>query len=126
MLECLPQALKREYLKDVNKKVFRHLAFIKELTLGSQYLMAEHIIRKISHPDEIILGRFEPAKCIILHKGLLGMIARRCSESKQPELVQTLSVEKNEGSKLLNLAFIKRRRQDYNLRSLTYSVIYFL
>lgn len=126
MLEYLPQALKREYLKDVNKKVFRHLAFIKELTLHSQYLLAEFIVRKISHPDEVILNRMEPAKCIILQKGLLGMVIRHRCDKKPPEVIQTLSVEGNQGSKLLNLAFTKRRRQDYYLRSLAYSIIYYL
>jgi hypothetical protein len=95
VLEYLPEALRREYLKDVNKKIFRHLDFIRELTLGSQYLLAENIVRKISHPDEIILNKNETTKCIILKKGLLGMVAYNNNQEKKPlEVIQTLSVGK--------------------------------
>lgn len=128
VLEYLPTALRREYLKDVNKRIFKVLPFIKDFTLNSQYILAEHIIRKISHPDEVILNKGDISKCIILRKGLLGMVIKATGlhlKKRPARVIQTLEATKGDDSKLLNLGFISHRPLEYTLKSLTYSILYY-
>jgi hypothetical protein len=125
LLEYLPQNLKREYLKDVNKRIFKMLPFIKDLTLHSQYLLAEKIARKISHPDEIIINKGEASKCLILRKGLLGMVINSKGCKRSCKVIQTLKICHNEPAKLLNLGFIRHSPLTFTLRSLTYSILYY-
>lgn len=73
------------------------IPFIKNLTLRSQYILAENVVRKISHPDEIILNKGESTKCMILKKGLLGMVLNvgRSGKKQICRIIQTLQVLSN-------------------------------
>mgnify|MGYP000945636314 FL=1 len=77
LLQGLPTLLRKEYLKDVNKRIFNCLPFLRELTVQSKDNLAQSIIRKITHPDEVVLNRGEPEQCLILAKGALGMMIKR-------------------------------------------------
>lgn len=93
MLEGLPAPLRKEYLKAVNKRLFEGLPFLKELTLSSRNTLAQNILRRITHPDEIILNKGETEQCLILSKGILGMTIKRSEYLKNPIcVIQTLKV----------------------------------
>lgn len=77
MLEALPAPLRREYLNSVNKKLFDSLPFLKDLTLQSKNNLAQSIVRRVTHPYEIILSKGEPEHCMILSKGILGLTIKR-------------------------------------------------
>lgn len=54
---------------EANRNIFKSLEVLKTMTLRTQELMAKQIVKKVCHPEELLIRKGEPMKLYILQKG---------------------------------------------------------
>ena len=89
--------------------------------------LAESVIRKIAHPEEILQKKGEITNFCILQKGSLGFTCKKGPTSTlNGAVMEKFTIGKDEGPKILSLSFLKRKILTYDIKSLYYSVFYYL
>ncbi len=102
------------------------MPFFNSLNKKTILSLAEAVCRRITHPDEIIKRKGEVADFTILQRGTVGLVCKRNKSLLNGTAIETFSVNENEKPKILSLDFIKRKIINYEVKSLFYSVIYYL
>ena len=103
------------------------VGFFNSLNNKTIMNLAESVIRKIAHPEEILQKKGEIANFCILQKGCLGFTCKKGPKSVlNGTVMEEFTIGKDEGPKILSLGFVKRKMLSYDIKSLYYSVFYFL
>lgn len=126
LIEKLPLNLKSEYRKEANRSLFESIPFVNLLSKKSLFNLAEKVHRKIAHPEEIISKKGQPIDFLILDKGQLDYICKNSSKAVNGKSILKLKASKSGRSKLISLGFIKNKKFNFQLKSLDYSLIYYL
>lgn len=108
-----------------HRNIFKNLAMLKNFTLRTQELMAKHIIKKVCHPEELLVKKGEPMKLFILQKGEIGLCAR-FHQTMFSIITDRIRIENKQEPKLLSLGFIKSKNIICDIKSLTYSILFYL
>ena len=117
--------MQREYRIEANKILFDGLGFLNNLSKKSLLNLAEVVSRKICHPEEIIFKRGSVCDFVILKKGTVAFTCRINSDLNH-KIIENLDVSEKTKPKILSLDFIKNKTLNYNIKSLSYSVFYYL
>jgi hypothetical protein len=88
-------------------------------------MMAEQIVRMITHPEQIIQKKGEIMKFIILQKGDVGYCAKSQNSIIDGACLQKLHIKKDMPARLLSLDFLKGKMLKYNVKSLSYCILYY-
>lgn len=68
--------MQSEYIKESNKQLF-DVSFFNTLNKKTLLSLAETVIRRITHPDQIIKRKGDIADFIIVQRGTVGLVCRR-------------------------------------------------
>lgn len=90
------------------------------------YNFAENIERRISHPEEIVRHIDDNYNLIILKRGELGYICKKGQSRFNERVADSIAVPENGQPFLTSLDFITKQRPNYEIKSLEYSIIYYL
>ena len=89
--------------------------------------LAESVERKICHPDEIIHKKGTVCEFFILQQGIVAFSCKNGPNSKlNGKKIQFIKVSKKQKPKVLSLDFIKNKEINFDIRSVNYSIVYFL
>jgi hypothetical protein len=110
---------------EANRNIFKNLVVLKNMTLRTQELMAKQIIKKVCHPEELLVKKGEPMKLFILQKGEIGLCAR-FHQTMFSVTTDRIRIEDKSQPKLLSLGFIKSKNVVCDIKSLTYSILFYL
>lgn len=125
LLGELPSTLKSNFLQQANKRVFNHLLQMVRLTKKTVENLSESIETRICHPQEVIKRHGSNLALIILQSGEVGFAARVKGATKLNNLIlQRISCGAKEESKLVCIDILENQRINYDIKSLSYSVIY--
>lgn len=117
--------MQREYRIEANNILFDGLGFLNNLSKKSLLNLAEIVCRKICHPEEVIYKRGGVSDFIILKKGGIGFTCKlNCDLNNK--IIECFDVSDKTKPKILSLDFIKNKTLNYNIKSLCYSVLYYL
>ena len=102
----LPLSLRSDFVKDSNKRIFRKLTFFKMLTEKTLMDLAEKIVVKITHPQEIIFESKGPFKFLILKTGDVGFFSKNIGRKLRNVVIDRVHVKNPETSvaRLLSLS----------------------
>jgi hypothetical protein len=125
-VEKLPTAYKVEYTKEANKVVFQDLMFFSHMMEKTLISLAEKLEKRITHPEEIILGSEQNLNLLILKNGEVGYISRKGGRSFSNIIIDRLEVSIDKHPFLLHTNFITKGKCPYAIKSIVYSVIYSL
>jgi hypothetical protein len=106
--------------------VLKKLVFFRGLLDRTLCNFAEHIETRISHPQEIIRAIDDDFNLIILRKGQIGYVCKRNGCGFNDEIVDLISVGRDETPFLTSLDFISKQRPLYEIKSLQFSVLFTL
>jgi hypothetical protein len=81
-------------------------------------MMAEQIVRMITHPEQIIQKKGEIMKFIILQKGDVGYCAKSQNSIIDGACLQKLHIKKD-------MPALKGKMLKYNVKSLSYCILYY-
>ena len=87
--------------------------------------MAENVSRKICHPEEILLKKGGISDFIILQKGNVAFTCKINSDL-DGKMIEKFEVDEKKKPIILSLDFIKNKILEYNVKSISYSVLYYL
>ena len=87
--------------------------------------MAENVTRKICHPEEIIYMKDHNFDFVILQKGIIGLACKINSEL-DGKVIEEFDASIKKKPIIISLDFIKNKTIPYNVKSMSYSVLYFL
>lgn len=79
----------------------------------------------MSHPEEIIQNLYDDYNLLILKSGSVGFVSKRPNCEATPFVMDVLKL-KGDKPEILNLDFIPRKRSSYEIKSMQYSVFYFM
>jgi hypothetical protein len=113
-------------LKESHKKIFQNLPFFKHLMQRTLFNFAQKIEMHICHPEEIIQHIDEPHNLLILKGGEVGFTCRKNGCDFNNTVVDQIKVSNISEPLLLSLSFINTPRLTYEIKSLEYSILYFL
>ncbi len=103
------------------------MGFFNSLNNKTILNLAEYVIRKVAHPEETLQRRGEVQNFFILQKGCLGFTCRSGLKSTlNGVVIEKFQIEKSSPPKILSLGFIKRKTLMYDIKSLFYSIYYYL
>lgn len=105
--------LKKQYLKESNKKIFEHIEFFKSFISKTLYNLAERIEMRVSHPDEVIQKADDDYNLIILKSGQIGYFCKKTSFNLKDFVMNVKTIQENDKPYLLNLDFIVKKRPHY-------------
>ena len=80
---------------------------------------------RVSHPEEIIQHLYDDYNLLILKSGSVGFVCKRPNFQSLPFVMDVLK-QTGDKPELLNLDFIPRKRSPYEIKSMQYSVFYFM
>ena len=119
--------MQSEYRKESNKILFDGLGFLNNLSKKSMLKLAESVERKICHPEEIIQKKGTICEFYILQQGNIAFSCRNGSTSKlNGKKIEFIKISKKEKPKVLSLDFIKNKEINFDIRSVNYSIVYYL
>jgi hypothetical protein len=118
--------MKKQYLKESNKKIFESILFFKAFVSKTLYNLAEGIEMRVSHPEEVIQHVDDDYNLIILKAGQIGYACRKSTFLPRDFIMDAVSLREGEDPRLLNLDFILRKRVPHEIRSLQYCIFFFL
>ena len=121
----MPKNIQREYRIEANKILFDGLGFLSNLSKKSLLNLAEQISRRICHPEEIIYKKGSVLDFVILQKGTVTFNCKINSDL-DGKMIEKLEVSDKMKPKIISLHFIKNKQISYNMKSVTYSVLYYL
>jgi hypothetical protein len=125
-IEKLPNGFKKEVLKESNKSIFETLTFFHSLMEKTLSALAEKIEMCIYHPEEIMQPLEDTYHLLIVKAGEVGLVCRRPDAAYNNRVIDVKKIGPDDKPFLLNLHFITKRRQNYEVKSLVYSILYFL
>ena len=125
VIEFLPRHLQSEYRKEANKILFDGLGFLNNLSKKSLLTLAEEVNRRICHPEEVIVKKGNITDFCIIQKGCVAFTCRNRSDLDN-KVIELLAVEGESKPKIMSLDFIKNKPTSYNIKSVNYSIIYYL
>jgi hypothetical protein len=62
----------------------------------------------------------------VIFKGDYGLCYKKSNSKLNGNIIETLSVKKNDKPKIISLEFIKRKFFEFDVKSLSYGIIYFM
>lgn len=125
-IEKLPNGFKKEVLKESNKHIFDKLPFFHNLMEKTLYSLAEKIEMCIYHPEEIIQPLEDNYHLFILKAGEIGYVSKKNESRHFNRVIDVRKVAQEDNPFLINLHFITKRRPNFEVKSLVYSVLYHL
>ena len=125
-IENLPDTLRKEYLKESNRNIFQDLPFFGNLIDKTLYLFAEKIEMNISHPEQMLRSLDDDYNLLILREGVIGYTTKRRNCFFNDMVIDEVAVLERQRPFILGLEFLTLRRPNYEIKSLEYSMIYFL
>lgn len=90
--------------------------------------LAESIEVKIAHPEQIIFRPEDDPKYLILKEGKVGYCTKLSGSDYNGTLIDKIKINKKENPMILYLGFLAEnaRNPKYKIKSLHYSMIYFI
>lgn len=73
----MPEKLKIDIKKEINKNIFAQMPFFRDLTKKTLNILSERLINIVAHPEHIVLRQYEKWKILILRVGVMGVTYRR-------------------------------------------------
>ena len=125
-LDRLPKDLKVMYLKQSNRSLFQELPFFSQLVDRTLSSFAQQIEMHISHPEETLRRTEDDYNLLILRDGKVGYSTKRRNCAYNEMVMDQVQVGDEDRPFLLGLEFLTRCRPSFEIKSLVYSVIYWL
>ena len=97
--------------------------FFKDLLDKTLFNFAEHFENIIAHPQQTIRALEDDFDLIIIKKGSIGYSCKR-SGWETDQIVDLIDVEKDSPPFLTSLEFISKTRPTYEIRSLSFTVLF--